>query len=63
MNPRKLILILVMLIVPMGLFAQPGNGGGDPDVPITGIEYLLGGGVLLGIRKLLKVSVLRKKKS
>jgi hypothetical protein len=37
------------------LFAQPG----DPDppdnpIPITGIEYLLGGGILYGIRSLLK---------
>lgn len=39
------------------VFSQPGNpgGGGGPDgVPITGIEYLLGGGILYGIRSLLK---------
>lgn len=26
----------------------------NPDVPITGLEYLLGGGILYGIRSLLK---------
>jgi hypothetical protein len=43
------------------VFGQPGDpGGGDPDVPITGIEYLLGGGIAYGIRSLLKS---RKKQS
>ncbi len=32
--------------------AQPGDPGGDPDVPITGIEILLALGGLLGIKKL-----------
>jgi hypothetical protein len=40
------------------LLAQPGSGPpGDPpnpDVPITGLEYLLGGGILYGIRSLIK---------
>jgi hypothetical protein len=36
------------------LFAQPGDPGGDPDLPITGIEYLIGGGAVIGIRTLLK---------
>ncbi|MBL7849435.1 MAG: hypothetical protein JNN04_00945 [Cyclobacteriaceae bacterium] len=32
--------------------AQPGPPP-DPDVPISGIEFLLGGGALLGVRQLL----------
>ncbi len=34
--------------------AQPGDPGGDPDVPITGIEILIGAGGALGIKKMLK---------
>jgi len=37
------------------LSAQPGGnpgGGGKPGVPITGIEWILGAGALLGARKL-----------
>lgn len=40
------------------LLGQPGDpgGGGDPDnpVPISGLEFLIGGGLFLGIRSLLK---------
>lgn len=33
--------------------SQPGDpGGGDPDVPISGIEWLLLGGGILGARKI-----------
>ena len=35
--------------------AQPGGnpgGGGKPGVPITGIEWVIGAGALLGARKL-----------
>jgi len=41
------------------VFGQPGNGTDPDQVPITGIEYLLGGGVAYGIRSLIKG---RKKK-
>jgi hypothetical protein len=34
------------------LYAQP-DPGGDPDVPITGIEILIGAGGALGLKKLL----------
>ena len=37
------------------LFAQPGDPGGDPDVPITGIEILLGLGGALGVKRLMGV--------
>lgn len=35
--------------------AQPGDPN-DPDnpVPITGLEYLIGGGILYGVRSLLR---------
>lgn len=33
-------------------FAQPGDPGGNPDVPITGIEWLLVGGGIFGARKM-----------
>jgi hypothetical protein len=39
--------------------AQPGDPGGDPDVPITGIEILIGAGGALGLKKALS----RKKKT
>ncbi len=31
----------------------PGDHGGDPDVPITGIEILIGAGGALGVKKML----------
>lgn len=37
----------------------PGNPGVDPDVPITGIEILIGAGGALGLKKLLN----KRKKS
>jgi hypothetical protein len=47
-------LLLTLLVASATAIAQPGDPGGDPDVPITGIEYLIGGGALFGIRTLLK---------
>ncbi len=47
------ILILVFVLLPLLGISQPGDPGGDPDVPITGIELLLGGGALLGVRKII----------
>ena len=49
--PRFLIVILLLLL-PFVLMAQPGNPNQDADVPITGIEYLLTGGMLLGLRRI-----------
>ncbi len=54
------VLILILVILPLMAISQPGNPGGDPDVPITGIELLLGGGALLGLRQMFKS---RKNKS
>jgi len=72
MTARR-ILIFFLCVVALFLwhsadvFGQPGGGppgnpGGDPDapVPITGLEYLIGGGIAYGVRSLLKA---RKKQS
>lgn len=51
------LLFTVLLLLQAGiLLAQPGDPGDNPDnpVPITGIEYLVGGGVLYGVRSMLK---------
>ena len=56
MKPIRLILLLVVFnLVSFSLSAQPGDpgGGGNPTVPITGIEFLLGGGAILGLRKII----------
>lgn len=47
------VLILFLALLPLLGVCQPGDPGGDPDVPITGIEFLLGGGAILGIRKII----------
>ncbi|MBS1507572.1 MAG: hypothetical protein JSS79_13090 [Bacteroidetes bacterium] len=57
MKIRSLVFFLFFILVigTIAVKAQPGDpGGGDPDVPITGIEYLVGAGALLGIRKFIK---------
>lgn len=46
-------IILALIIIPLVALGQPGDPGGDPDVPITGIEILLAGGALLGLKKLM----------
>jgi hypothetical protein len=48
------IVVFIGFSLLMGLIAnaQPGDPGGDPDVPITGIEILLAMGGFLGLRKL-----------
>lgn len=51
---KQLILTIVLAIGIQLSFAQPGDPGGDPDVPISGIEYLLGLGALFGFRKIMK---------
>lgn len=48
-----------LALIPMAGWAQPGPPP-DPDVPITGIEFLLGGGVLLGLKKILNQIKSRK---
>lgn len=46
------VVVLLLVLYPVALLAQPGPPP-DPDVPITGIEFLVAGGALLGIRRLL----------
>jgi hypothetical protein len=49
---RVLALSFLMCVSACVLYAQP-DPGGDPDVPITGIEILIGAGGALGLKKLL----------
>ncbi len=51
MKTRALIFFLLLFSVT--LWAQPGDPAGDPDVPITGIEWLLAAGAALGIKRFL----------
>lgn len=49
-----LVLVFAFLFIAgldQAAFAQPGNPD-DPEVPITGIEWLLVGGSLFGARKI-----------
>jgi hypothetical protein len=51
---RKLFFLVCLNLFSVGAgFSQPGNPGGNPDVPITGIEYIIGLGGLYGARKIL----------
>jgi hypothetical protein len=50
--------IFLILLLSFGLNAQPGagaggnpGGGGAPPVPISGIEFLVGAGCLVGIKR------------
>ncbi len=51
MKRAGFILLILVLCLPLVVLAQPGDPGGDPDVPITGIEILLALGGFLGLRK------------
>lgn len=56
MKAIRIILASVMLILLANdLMAQPPGdpGGGGNPTPISGIEFLLGGGALLGVRQLI----------
>lgn len=48
----SIVVAIFLVALPGLLSAQPGGGGspGDNDVPITGIEYLIGAGALIGYR-------------
>jgi hypothetical protein len=47
---KKLILIFLSFAAYTAV-AQPGDPGGDPDVPISGLEILIAAGSLLGFKK------------
>jgi hypothetical protein len=51
MKTRALICLFLLLSVVV--WAQPGDPGGDPDVPLTGIEWLMLAGGALGIKRFL----------
>jgi len=63
MAAKRILIFLFCTVALFSLqttvFAQPGDGPPTDDVPITGIEYLIGGGIAYGIRSLIKG---RKKK-
>jgi len=48
---RIAVLIGIILFTALMVNGQPGDPAGDPDVPITGIEFLIAMGGVLGIRK------------
>ncbi len=51
------LFLVFILLCSFELMAQPhggGPGGGGPPVPISGIEILIGGGAIIGMRKFLK---------
>jgi hypothetical protein len=50
---RVLALSFLMCVSACVLYAQPDPGGNPDDVPITGIEILIGAGGALGLKKLL----------
>lgn len=43
------------MIYYINAFSQPGDPGGDPDVPISGIGLLLAMGAFFGIKKLINL--------
>jgi hypothetical protein len=56
MRPSPIFFLLFLLVfVTTVAIGQPGDpGGGGNPTPISGIEILLGGGALMGIRKFLQ---------
>ena len=47
----KFLVLLVLLMFSPEIFAQPGDPGGDPDVPLGGIELLIAAGAMFGAKK------------
>lgn len=50
---------LTLVLNTQSVYAQPGSPG-DPDAPITGIEYIIGIGGLYGVKKILSKSKNKK---
>jgi hypothetical protein len=49
---KTLVLVLYFSVFyTLTLFAQPGDPGGDPDVPLGGIELLIAAGAMFGAKK------------
>jgi len=47
----KYILGLALIFLAVNTHAQPNPG--DPDAPITGVEYLIGLGAFFGVKRIL----------
>ena len=47
-----LVLIGLIVFLPLAGYSQIGDPGGDPGVPISGIEWLLAAGGALGAKKI-----------
>ena len=60
---RTSMLVLIFCLASFLAMSQPGDpgGGGNPTVPISGLEFLLGGGALIGLRKIISQIKSRKK--
>ena len=53
LNLRKALFIIICLLLTTIVLAQPGDPGGDPDVPIDGgIGLLIAAGALYGSKKI-----------
>jgi len=48
---KFVLLVIIFSLSSLVTFAQPGDPGGDPDVPIGGIELLIAAGALFGSKK------------
>lgn len=49
----SIVLILLFIVVPFLIFAQVGDPGDDPDVPIDGgLSILIAAGVGYGVKKI-----------
>lgn len=49
----RLVLVIVFSLISFMALAQPGDPGGNPTVPISGIEILIAAGAALGLRSFL----------
>ncbi len=45
------LVVFICLSFVVAINAQPGDPGGDPDVPLGGIELLIAAGALFGAKK------------
>ncbi|MCX7638437.1 MAG: hypothetical protein N2044_11395 [Cyclobacteriaceae bacterium] len=58
---KTLLIVLLLNLLSLSGWSQPGDPGGDPDViPITGLEILLAAGAAFGAKRLVDV---QKKKN
>ncbi len=49
---KKFVLVVFLIsLFSLVTIAQPGDPGGDPDVPLGGIEILIAAGALFGAKR------------